>query len=73
MAAPVSRMRLTIEVLPLAAEDSHGPGPYREAALAALKGRRFALPVQVDHTFEQIWPQIESRYKRNYLKPHEAA
>ncbi|KAH7132443.1 hypothetical protein B0J11DRAFT_612542 [Dendryphion nanum] len=73
MAATTSRMRLTIDVLSLADEDSYGPGQYREAALAALKGRRFALPVQVDHTFEQVWSQIEERYKRNYLKPHEAA
>jgi hypothetical protein len=64
-------MRLTVEVLPLAAENSHGP--YRDVALAAFKGRKFALPVQLEDTFEEVWKQIEERYKRNYLNPTQAA
>jgi UDP-galactopyranose mutase len=71
MAAPAARMRLTVDVLPLAEEDSHGP--YRHVALAAFKGRKFALPVQLDNTIEQVWTQIEERYKRNYLTPAQAS
>lgn len=65
MAVPSGRMRLTVEVLALSSENAHGPN--RAAALAEFKGRKFALPVQVDHTFEQVWQQIEERYKKNYL------
>jgi hypothetical protein len=71
MEAPGGRMRLTVDVLPLAEENSYGP--YRDVALAAFKGRRFALPVQLEDTFEQVWSQIEERYKRNYLTPAQAA
>lgn len=71
MAAPNARMRLTIEVLPLAAENAYGP--YQAAALEAFKGRKFALPVQTEHTLDQVWRQIEERYKRNYLTPLQAA
>lgn len=71
MATPATRMRLTIEVLPLAPENSHGP--YQAAALAAFKGRKFALPVQLEDTFEDVWKQVEGRYKRNYLTPQQAS
>ncbi|KAF2015974.1 hypothetical protein BU24DRAFT_492153 [Aaosphaeria arxii CBS 175.79] len=71
-ASAASRMRLTIDVLPLTEENSHAPREYRELAVAALKGRRFALPVQSEQTLEEVWAQIEERYKRNYLQPHEA-
>ncbi|PVI01319.1 hypothetical protein DM02DRAFT_727957 [Periconia macrospinosa] len=70
MAAPNGRMRLTVEVLPLTSENAHGPN--RAAALAEFKGRKFALPVQLDHTFEQVWQQIEERYKKNYLSQLQA-
>ncbi|KAF2794953.1 hypothetical protein K505DRAFT_374268 [Melanomma pulvis-pyrius CBS 109.77] len=71
MAPPSARMRLTVEILPLQAENSHGP--YQAAAVAAFKGRKFALPVQLEDTFEQVWNQLEERYKRNYLTPPQAA
>lgn len=71
MTAPGARMRVTVEVLPLAEENSHGP--YRDVALEAFKGRKFALPVQLEDTFEQVWSQIEERYKRNYLTPIQAS
>jgi hypothetical protein len=71
MPAPNVRMRLTVEVLPLAEEDAHGP--HRATALAALKQRKFALPVQPDDTFELVWSRIEQRYKTNYLTPTQAA
>jgi hypothetical protein len=71
MAASSVRMRLTVEILPLEAENSHGP--YQAAALAAFKGRKFALPVQLEDTFEKVWSQIDERYKRNYLTPPQAA
>ncbi|KAF2683449.1 hypothetical protein K458DRAFT_419049 [Lentithecium fluviatile CBS 122367] len=71
MAASNNRMRLIVEVLPLLVENAHGP--HQAAAMAAFKGRKFALPVQTDHTFEQVWRQIEERYKRNYLSPAQAA
>lgn len=64
-------MRLTVEVLPLVAENAYGP--HQAAALAAFKGRKFALPVELQHTFEKVWRQIEERYKRNYLSPMQAA
>ncbi|KAH3954699.1 hypothetical protein HBI56_035200 [Parastagonospora nodorum] len=66
-----TRMRLTIEVLPLAPDDAHGP--YRSHALASFKGRRFALPVSTDDTFETVWGQIEHRYKTSYLNAQQAA
>lgn len=71
MAASGTRMRLTVEVLPLVAENAHGP--YRDQALAIFKGRKFALPVLAEDTFEQVWAQIEQRYKTNYLDAHQAA
>ncbi|KAF2832577.1 hypothetical protein CC86DRAFT_91338 [Ophiobolus disseminans] len=71
MAPPSKRMRLTIEVLPLAAENAHGP--YRAHAMAAFKGRKFALPVRAEDTFELVWGQIEQRYKKNYLDAQQAA
>jgi hypothetical protein len=71
MPAPNVRMRLTVQVLPLAEEDAHGP--HRATALAALKERKFALPVQLDDTFELVWSRIEQRYKTNYLNPTQAA
>jgi hypothetical protein len=71
MPAPSVRMRLTVEVLPLAEEDAHGP--HRATALAALKLRKFALPVQPEDTFELVWSRIEQRYKRNYLDATQAA
>ncbi|KAF3005828.1 hypothetical protein E8E13_008340 [Curvularia kusanoi] len=73
MAAPASstRMRLTVVVEALAEENAHGE--YRDMALAAFKERRFAMPVQLDHTFEMVWADIEQRYKTNYLAPHQAA
>jgi hypothetical protein len=64
-------MRLTVDVLPLAEENSYGP--YRDVALETFKGRKFALPVNINDTFEQVWKQIEERYKRNYLTPAQAA
>jgi hypothetical protein len=67
----VERMRLSIEILPLADVDARGP--YRDVALATVKGCKFALPVQLDDTMEQVWAQIEERYKRNYLTPAEAS
>jgi len=60
-----TRMRLIVEVLPLAAENAHGP--HQAAALAAFKGRKFALPVHSGLTFGEVWALIEVRYKRNYL------
>ncbi|KAF2280744.1 uncharacterized protein EI97DRAFT_463199 [Westerdykella ornata] len=66
-----AQMRLTVEVLPLAEENSYGP--YRDVALAAFKGRKFALPVQIDDTIERVWSKIEERYKKNYLTPIQAA
>jgi hypothetical protein len=61
-------MRLTVEVLPLTDENAHGPySPY------ALKGRRFALPVGKEDTFEAVWAQIEHRYKTSYLDAQQAA
>lgn len=71
MAVPSARMRLTVEVLPLVAENAHGP--YRDQALAAFKGRKFALPVLSKDTFEKVWSQIEQRYKTNYLTQQQAA
>ncbi|CAO2649175.1 Nn.00g101240.m01.CDS01 [Neocucurbitaria sp. VM-36] len=71
MAAPGARMRLTVEVLPLEAENAHGP--YRAQAIAAFKGRKFALPVQLEDTFERVWSLIEQRYKTNYLDAQQAA
>lgn len=64
-------MRLTVEVLPLADENAHGP--YREQAIAAFKGRKFALPVQSEDNLERVWTQIEQRYKTNYLSAQQAA
>jgi hypothetical protein len=58
-------------VLPLAPDDAHGP--YRSHALASFKGRRFALPVSTDDTFETVWGQIEHRYKTSYLNAQQAA
>lgn len=71
MAASGASMRLTVDVTPLTEENTHA-GPFRDAAIAAFKARRFALPVQLDDTFEQVWRQIEERYKRNYLTPVQA-
>lgn len=64
-------MRLTVEVLPLTADNAHGP--YQAQAVAAFKGRKFALPVQLEDTFEQVWAQVEQRYKKNYLNAQQAA
>ena len=69
MAGP--RMRLTVLVEALAEENAYGE--YREIALAAFKERKFAMPVQLDDTFETVWRDIEQRYKTNYLAPHQAA
>ncbi|KAL5114761.1 hypothetical protein ACEQ8H_007323 [Pleosporales sp. CAS-2024a] len=71
MAPPRARTRLTVEVLPLAADNAHGA--HRAHALAAFKGRRFALPVCSDDTFETVWAHIEHRYKTSYLSPQQAA
>jgi hypothetical protein len=71
MAPPSARMRLTVEVLPLAAENAHGP--YSSHALAVFKGRKFALPVGMEDTFEAVWSQIEHRYKTSYLDAQQAA
>lgn len=71
MAAPGTRMRLSVEVLPLTEENARGP--YRAQALEALKGRKFALPVQLEDTLERVWAQIEQRYKINYLTLEEAS
>jgi hypothetical protein len=64
-------MRLTVLVEALAEENAHGE--FRDVALAAFKERRFAMPVQLDDTFETVWRDIEQRYKTNYLAPHQAA
>jgi hypothetical protein len=69
-AAP-ARVRLTVEVLPLAAENAHGP--LRACAIEAFKGRRFAMPVRWEDTFEDVWGQIEQRYKKNYLDAQQMA
>ncbi|KAG9197306.1 hypothetical protein G6514_001904 [Epicoccum nigrum] len=66
-----TRMRLTVLVEALAEENAHGE--YREMALAALKERRFAMPAELNDTFETVWRDIEQRYKTNYLAPHQAA
>jgi hypothetical protein len=72
MVAPgATTMRLTIQVLPLAKENAHGP--YRSRALEVFKGRKFAMPVRWDATFEQVWSQIEQRYVDNYLDAKQAA
>ncbi|KAF1949352.1 hypothetical protein CC80DRAFT_598951 [Byssothecium circinans] len=72
MATPATRMRLTVEVLSLVAENARGP--HQAAALQAFtKSRKFALPVELEHTIEQVWQQIEDRYKRNYLSQLEAS
>ncbi|KAF2262522.1 hypothetical protein CC78DRAFT_618434 [Lojkania enalia] len=71
MATRKTVMRLTVEVLPLEIED---PSRYVPAAhLEALKGRKFALPVQLEDTLERVWALAEERYKRNYLTPPQAA
>ena len=71
MAVPGSRMRLTVVVESLAEENAHGE--YRELALEAFKERKFAMPVQLEDTFETVWNEIEQRYKTNYLDAHQAA
>jgi hypothetical protein len=71
MAPPSARMRLTVEVLPLAPEDAHGP--HRSHALAVFKGRKFALPVGTADSFETVWSHIEQRYKTQYLDAQQAA
>lgn len=71
MAPSSNTMRLTVHVLPLAEEDSHGP--YRDEALAVFKGRKFALPVQLDDTIEEVWKKSLERYTRNYLSPAQAS
>ncbi|KAJ4370372.1 hypothetical protein N0V83_004890 [Neocucurbitaria cava] len=71
MAATGARLRLTVQVLPLEAEHAHGP--HRAQAVALSKGRKFALPVQSEDTFEQVWTRIEQRYKANYLNAQQAA
>jgi hypothetical protein len=71
MEAPSKRMRLTVVVEALAEENAHGD--YRDVALAAFKERKFAMPVQLDVTFEAVWADIEQRYKTNYLDPQQAA
>ncbi|KAF2652065.1 hypothetical protein K491DRAFT_760619 [Lophiostoma macrostomum CBS 122681] len=65
MASPDSMIRLTIHVLPLAAENAHGD--HRDVAPEAFPLRKFALPVQLQDTLEQVWSRIEERYTRNYL------
>lgn len=69
--AAAARMRLTVVVEALAEENAHGE--YRDMALAAFKERKFAMPVQLDDTFETVWADIEQRYKTNYLNPQQAA
>jgi hypothetical protein len=64
-------MRLTVVVEALAEENAHGD--YRDVALAAFKERKFAMPMQLDVTFEAVWADIEQRYKTNYLDPQQAA
>lgn len=71
MAAPGTRMRVTVQVLPVEAGNAHGR--YSEQAIAASKERKFALPVQSEDTFERVWSQIEQRYKANYLDAQQAA
>lgn len=71
MAGKSARMRLTVEVLPLADENAHGL--YRERAMAVFKGRRFALPVNPEDTLAEVWTQLEQRYKKNYLDAQQAA
>ncbi|KAF2474711.1 uncharacterized protein BDR25DRAFT_340457 [Lindgomyces ingoldianus] len=66
-----TRIRLTVEILPLHPSDSNGP--RRAATLAAFRGRRIALPVQLEDTFDKVWNLIEERYKRNYLTPAQAS
>lgn len=64
-------MRVTVLVEALAEENAHGE--YRDMALAAFKERKFAMPVQLDDTFETVWSDIEQRYKTNYLSPQQAS
>lgn len=64
-------MRLTVVVESLAEENAHGV--YREEALKVFKERKFAMPVQLDDTFETVWSDIEHRYKTNYLDARQAA
>ena len=64
-------MRLSVQVLPLAPENAHGPS--RAQAMAHMAARKFALPVSLDDTFGELWPRIEERYKKNYLLPHQAS
>lgn len=71
METPRRPLRLTVDVLPLAEENSHGR--YRDVAVAAFKPRKFALPVNWEDTFETVWRQIEERYTRNYLTPAQAS
>lgn len=71
MAAPGTRMRLSVEVLALTEENARGP--YRAQALEVFKERKFALPVLSEDTLERVWVQIEQRYKTNYLTPEEAS
>jgi hypothetical protein len=71
MAPSSNTMRLTVDVLPLAEENAHGP--YRHVALDAFKRRRFALPVRREDTIEAVWKQIDLRYKRNYLSDAQAS
>ncbi|KAF1920266.1 hypothetical protein BDU57DRAFT_438942 [Ampelomyces quisqualis] len=72
MAVPgATTMRLTVQVLPLAEEDAHGP--YRSRALEVFKGRKFAMPVPWGATLEHVWSLIEQRYVDNYLEAQQAA
>jgi len=64
-------MRLIIEVLPLTADNAHGPDAA--VALDVFKGQKFALSVALDQSLEQAWNEIEERFKRNYLTPAQAS
>ncbi|KAH8726212.1 hypothetical protein GQ44DRAFT_771408 [Phaeosphaeriaceae sp. PMI808] len=70
--APIgARMRLTIEVLPLVV--ANADEAFQTDALSMFKGRKFALPVQLEDTFKNVWTLIEQRYKENYFNSQEAA
>lgn len=71
MAAPGARMRLAVLVEALAEENAIGQ--HREEALEVFKERKFAMPVQLEDTFETVWNDIEQRYKTNYLDARQAA
>ncbi|ORY09312.1 hypothetical protein BCR34DRAFT_589417 [Clohesyomyces aquaticus] len=70
MSTPGKRVRLRVQVRALRPEDSHGP--RRAAIAAAFKPRNFGISVNSEDTFDQVWQDVEKRYKESYLNVDEA-